>query len=645
MRLTLRTMLSWLDDTLPPDDVRELGQQVTESPFARELVERIRLVKRQRRLTVPPSTGEDTVDPNTVAEYLDNVMAPEQIPDFERICLRSDVHLAEVASVHEILSLLGQKAKVSDQTRYRMYRALQLETAKVDPFLNDSPFFEVENQGADLKEGPSHSGSDRIRRQIPLLAAILLSGLLGWSTWYNLSTPAQIKPGEESVDLRILAATFAQRSKNPEALILAGNQAVLAQSDSPQANHGSTEAKGLFENAVASEEAMGRHELVDPSNTAEAATTVRVGGKAKIIVTKTNGVLLKRAGPDKAWERLTPGEAGLLDEEIVNLEPFRSELTFGNERFTLVGSSALKVVADQDSPETRFQLESGRLIYSTGKEPGILRILEGTKTVDLFIAGDSRLGLERRTTWTPGSTLELSPLKVFSAQGTVELRSSLGISPLRAGSCTTINQKGEFASVTQEATPSWVTEIDGPIIEQEEARQFLRFFKADQPPLPNLVEASASVRPEIRRLALQGLGSIHHLSLLVNALSAEGQPEIRRAAIEAVRVYLARGGATEKTIFDELKRQADTENWAILAMSLLKGVDPNDASNPKIHAELLNNLDSRDTAIRELALDNLREVTQRADDLGYDPDHPDQAGIRAWRAALLPDANSARRPN
>jgi hypothetical protein len=48
MRLTLRTLLAWLDDTLQPTQVREIGGQVAESPFAQELSERIHRVTPQR---------------------------------------------------------------------------------------------------------------------------------------------------------------------------------------------------------------------------------------------------------------------------------------------------------------------------------------------------------------------------------------------------------------------------------------------------------------------------------------------------------------------------------------------------------------------------------------------------------------------
>ena len=119
MRLTLRTLQAWLDDTLSPNEVRAIGRQVAESTYTQELVERINRVTRQRRLTVPSSKGADAQDPNSVASYLDNELDAEQVAELEKRCLVSDVHLAEVASVHQILSLIGQKAKVPVDAFYR----------------------------------------------------------------------------------------------------------------------------------------------------------------------------------------------------------------------------------------------------------------------------------------------------------------------------------------------------------------------------------------------------------------------------------------------------------------------------------------------------------------------------------------------
>src|SRR5262245_44960402 len=123
MRLTLRTLLAYLDDSLEPAQARIIGQKVAESEQARELVEHIKQVTRRRRITTPPTSGPGSkFDPNTIAEYLDNAVSPEQASEVEQICLASDVHLAEVAACHQILALvLGEPSLVPPTAKQRMY--------------------------------------------------------------------------------------------------------------------------------------------------------------------------------------------------------------------------------------------------------------------------------------------------------------------------------------------------------------------------------------------------------------------------------------------------------------------------------------------------------------------------------------------
>lgn len=130
MRLTLRTMLAYLDGILDAENSEELGKKIESSQFASALVHRIRDCGRRLRLGAPPVEGRGLGrDANTVAEYLDNTLPQDRVPDFEKVCLESDVHLAEVASCHQILALVhSEHREVPNSLRRHIYTLNQPES-------------------------------------------------------------------------------------------------------------------------------------------------------------------------------------------------------------------------------------------------------------------------------------------------------------------------------------------------------------------------------------------------------------------------------------------------------------------------------------------------------------------------------------
>lgn len=199
MRLTLRTLLAWIDTVLGPEEQRQLGDKVAASEVAPRLVERIAAVVANPAISAPPPTGRGLADdPNTTAEFLDNVLDPARLEAFERVCIESDAHLADVAGCHGILAeTIRDPTSVEPLEPAR--RQAALETARRR--LRDSSSGDQVRIDTSAAR-PTARPVAPPRRRAPLtawlsaaVAALLLVGLGGFLVW-TLLRPRPAGPGQ-----------------------------------------------------------------------------------------------------------------------------------------------------------------------------------------------------------------------------------------------------------------------------------------------------------------------------------------------------------------------------------------------------------------------------------------------------------------
>lgn len=134
MRLTLRTLLAYLDNTLDPQDAELLRQKLEASGFATQLVQRIRSSLTDKSLSAPaPDSVHPIEEPNMMSNFLDSTLSREQIAEIEKACLESPAQLAEAAACHQILTMvLGRPADVPEQLRARIFAMVDLGGKIID---------------------------------------------------------------------------------------------------------------------------------------------------------------------------------------------------------------------------------------------------------------------------------------------------------------------------------------------------------------------------------------------------------------------------------------------------------------------------------------------------------------------------------
>jgi hypothetical protein len=615
MRLTLRTLLAWLDDTLLASEVREIGKQVAESPYAQELVERIQRVTRQRRLTVPSSTGPDATDPNLVASYLDNELDQDLVPEYEKLCLTSDVHMAEVASVHQILSLVGQKAKVPQEAKNRMYHLIRgRESIVKKP--RSSP---AAASAGPVSEPivpwitPPPPSRPWYERYGPFVGVMALLGLLCWSAWHSL------EPAAEPAGPAVAAAGHAA----------GGGPA------------GAAPAKPLEPPPAGPAESG---ELASLTKTEEAPEKDAASGSSKesekpdlppgVIGTteKADGVLLRYSTDRREWEQLVDPTQLKPQDRILSLDPFRGRLVLGAARIDLVGETDVLFGSAPPSESARFHLAQGRVVLRAGSSALPFEIQFAGKSVLITPPPGGTVGVERISRFEPGvPESAASVLRVYGVEGEVLLQAGETKDNLTSPGWLTWDGS-KWTDRSDKPPPDWVTETKPSQFDKLLGDRFFNYMRPNRPVIANIMEAHEDEEKDVRRLSLRALRAVGDLSYITPDLRKADDPTARREAIRVLRAALAQGPDSAKALHDQLEREFGSPQAATIE-KLLIGFNAREARDEATYAALVKSLSAPEVAVRELALDNLRSLTGR-NDLQYDPDKFEGPGLTAWSELL-----------
>jgi hypothetical protein len=631
MRLTLRTLLAWLDDTLPAAEVRDIGKQVAESPYAQELVERIHRVTRQRRLTVPSRNGPEGTDPNEVAAYVDNGLEPNQVAEYEKKCLNSDVNLAEAASVHQILSLLGQKVHVPGEAKARMYHLVRGREATAAPRrdgVKPPPHTPV-TRPIQPWVAPEPPRRNLLERFGPAAACIALIGVLCWSAYESLS-PSSPQPVPA-------VAEPSGPAPQPEASPAGPAPDPLALSRDAEGKEAASTPTGAGTERMPAAEpdtAKTAEGAAKPAPKAEPAPKAIPAG-AVGVVEKADGVLLRFSPEKRTWERIGEGTSLEGSDRLLCLAPFRARIAIGKAPITLIGETQLRLATKSQGDDPAFELRGGRVVVDGSAPTGHLKVEFAGQSADIDRPTQVAVALERVAAWHPGQPAKQPPaLAIHVADGELTVALDRAKETLRGPGTLVADAAGKLQVGPEKSGPTWVNESGPSPKDQQLGEQFLKEFSPDRPALADIVEAIEDESPVTKKLAIQALKALGDLSLLTPILSRQGDPDARQSTAAALRAYLAEGPQAEKDVLEQLKEELGDET-GVTVLKLLSGYSQDEASKPETLRRLVELLSPRDPSLpaRELALEELRRLTGR-ETLGYDPEKPDDKSYGAWKALL-----------
>lgn len=648
MRLTLRTLLAYLDDTLDPVQARQIGDKVAESTVAQELIEKIRRVARKRGITIPTATGPESADPNLVAEYLDNDLAPDKVNEIEEQALHSDVHLAEIAACHQLLTLImTEPAKVPPMSRQRMYNLVkgpEADAGRIVPRVAPATLAEIESpDDADTSVLVSRRGG-RTRLWV---AGVLALGLIG-AVWQAMRHPVE------------------ETTRPPTAPVVADNQPKPKVDDTPKAIDKPVEKPADPPKEMAIGKAADSKPPIAVPPIPDELASARKPSSDNGQVGKTAGIgtLLQRASDEGQWKRVPANSVIVGGTRLLSLPGMANEVRFGDAIVELFGTmsdihqvpmfeSATTVYTPVDGIAADVRLDRGRIYMKSAKPTGVkVRVRLGDDLFDVAFADDKSEVLVERTSIPDGvpfsrdRTKQLAPVALGGlavTQGQASVTWNLKKSAtLVAGPKPTMwrwgsNGAAESPTELSEPSPLWVRmpNLTGPdrvaaVDMEQTVKRMKQFYDASKLVNVAIAEVFQDRSRAQRRFGVFCLAAMDDFDIL-DKLEDPTNPDQRQAAMLAIHHWLGRSADRAGNLFNELIKQRHfSEAEAEAALTMWFGYSDADLNDSKTYSNVLDALNGDKLAVRELA--HWRLATRL-----------DQEGARLIRYAATDPADARQR--
>ncbi len=701
LRLTLRTLLSYLDDTLEPAQARVIGQKAAESDQAQELIKKIKEVTRKRRLTTPPP-GPGGIDPNTIADYLDNEVTPEQSTEVEQICLASEVHLAEVAACHQILTLvLGEPALVPPSAKQRMYALVKGPESipyRKPPKAVSKPDLDLSTEIAGdpdetLRLGmPSMGKKSSLRNRLLLAGAgVAAASLLFVALWQILNNSTPVTDPDNN-------GPRAEVDPNKDKK---GNGGEEKKIDSGEEKKDPVETKKDDKKDPAEEKKIEVKPIEPPPGPmipdvpfGPPSNKVAVVGRLAAAGPKDPAVLLQ-SPPDKIdWKRL-PGRDGDISsgrllmsipgvKNTVNLAKGAQLTLWGNLPEVTQQSHILESIAEihaDDKLDLDMTLRRGRIVVATpkGAKAAHVRVRLEDPTqgkmdyLDLLLEGpDSAVAIDRWTSFDPKEPFypDRNDNTRKGPKSTVVCVALTGSSILKVGDLTFALLPTMFVSKDSWDGVSNPSKLPVQLLEWysgmpalppgDDGKRRNAVLKANENLARNLqskaidtalAEMLRSPDPAARQLAVRGLSALDDLAGIIDEFNSESNaPDVRQACIQVLRNWIALDRDNDYKLNDLLREKYTIKsNVATRIMELLHFLPPDRLTLPKTYETLIEDLDSNSLMLRELSAWHLYALVNAGRNIAYSavgPPAARAATVRAWQqlvpAGKLPPAGKKR---